>query len=108
WSDVRDNNSNKDGLAVKQFLVVKLASPIFDAADCRLAQRTALAVCKIEAPLTGLGIVQTQAQSFDVTRRAIGHEFHQIGATIPNLPDNGSTVIFDPGVGTSQGAQEPP
>src|SRR5262249_1277981 len=56
-SNVRDNKSNKDGSAIKCFLVEKLAAPIFEAADRRLAQNATLATCKIEAPLAGLGIV---------------------------------------------------
>src|SRR5258708_35468907 len=28
--------------------------------------------------------------------RAIGHEFHQIGAAIPNLADDAGTLIFNP------------
>src|SRR5262249_48794883 len=67
WSDVGYNKSNKDGAPIKHFLVVQLASASFETADCRLAQSTALAVCKIKAPLTGLRIVQTQAQGFETT-----------------------------------------
>src|SRR5215813_127448 len=58
-SHVRDNKSNKDGSAIKHFLIVKLAAPIAKAADCGLAQSTTLAVCKIKAPLAGSRIVQT-------------------------------------------------
>jgi len=60
-SNVRNNKSNKDSSAIKHLLVIKLAAPIFEAADCGLAQTAALAVGEIKTPLPGLGIVQTQA-----------------------------------------------
>ena len=57
WRDVRDNEANKDGSTIKGFLIVKLAAPIFEFADCGLAQGTTDAVGKIEAPLAGFRIV---------------------------------------------------
>src|SRR5258708_4458984 len=50
-SDVRNNKSNKDGSAIQCFLVEKLATSIPEVADRGLAQGTAVAVGKIEAPL---------------------------------------------------------
>src|SRR5712692_1371028 len=98
-SDVRDDKSNENGSAIKWFLIEKLAAPILELADGGLAQGAVVAVGKIETPLVGLRIVQTQGQTFDVTCWAIGLELHQIGAAIPNLSDDGSTLIFDPGSG---------
>src|SRR6266498_52501 len=48
WSDVRHNESNKDGSAVECFLGEKLAAAIFELADRGWAQGTALAVGKIQ------------------------------------------------------------
>jgi hypothetical protein len=45
-----------------------------------------------------------QGQYFDVTPRAIGLEFHKIGAAIPNLSDDRSTVTFEPRGGASWSA----
>src|SRR6267143_5089950 len=59
-SDIRHDKSNVDGSAIKTFLIEKLAAPIVELADCGLVQGTVDAVDKIEAPLVGLGIVQTQ------------------------------------------------
>src|SRR5260370_37222804 len=50
-SDVRNNKSNKDGSAIQCFLVAKLATSSPEIADRGLAQCTAVAVGKIEAPL---------------------------------------------------------
>jgi hypothetical protein len=61
----------------------KLAPPVLEFDDGGWTQGTAVAVGKIEAPLVGLRIVETQVQTFDVTGYALGHEFHQIGATTP-------------------------
>src|SRR5262249_12840178 len=55
--NVRDNESNKDGSTIEHFLVVKLTTPIFEAANCGLTQSTALAIGEIKTPLVGLGIV---------------------------------------------------
>src|SRR6266568_3566494 len=60
-SDVRKAISTKDGSAMKCFLVEKLAAAILELADHGLAHGTVVAVGPIEAPLMGLGIVQTQA-----------------------------------------------
>src|SRR6266849_4312763 len=98
-SDVRYDKSNIDGSTTKCFLVEKLAASILELADRGLAQGTVVAVGKIEAPLVGLGIVEMQVQTFEVPFRAIGLEFYQIGAAIPDLADDGSTLIFDPGGG---------
>jgi hypothetical protein len=59
-SDIRHDKSNVDGSAIKAFLVEKLGAPIVELADRGLVQGTVDAVGKIEAPLVGLGIVQTQ------------------------------------------------
>src|SRR5207253_704860 len=95
-SYLRYNKSNQDGPAVKRLLVVKLAAPILELADGRLAQRARTAVGKIEAPLVGLGIIETQIQSLEVAGRAIGLEFKQIGAAIPNFADNAGSLALDP------------
>ena len=54
-----------------------------------------------------LRIVQTQAQTFEVTCWAIGPELHQIGATIPNFADDSRAFIFDPGRGSRQPMLKP-
>src|SRR4029077_2274314 len=43
-----------------------------------------------------------------MTSGAIGLEFHQIGAAIPNLADDRSTLIFDPGSRASQRMHQAP
>src|SRR6202041_332080 len=100
-SDVRNNKSNKDGSGIECFLIEKLAASILELADRGLAHGTAVTVGKIEAPLMGLGIVETQRQTFDATRWAIDLELYQIGAPIPNLSDHSSALIFDPSCGAS-------
>jgi len=90
------------------FRVVELAASILEFADRGRTHGSALAGRPIEAPLAGLGIVQTQRHTFDVTaRRAVGFELLQLSATIPNLSGYGSTVKFDPGCGARQGMNEP-
>jgi hypothetical protein len=107
-SDVRDNKSNKDGPAIQWFLIVKLTASIFEFADGGLAQDAAIAICKIEAPLVGFGIVQAQVQTLEVTCWAIRHELHQIAAAIPNFADHAGAIIFDPGRRPSQRMHQTP
>ena len=95
--DVGYDKADEDGSAIECFLGKELAAPILELADRGLAHGAAVAACKIEAPLAGLGIVQTQIQTFEVTSRAIGLELYQIGAAIPNLADDRGALIFDPG-----------
>src|ERR1700676_1006309 len=95
-SDVGDNKSNKDGAAIQCFLVKKLTAASSKLADGGFAHGATPAVGKIEVPLAGLGIVETEVQTFEVTRWACGLELHQIGAAIPNLVDDGRARIFDP------------
>src|SRR6202035_5041821 len=97
--DLRPNESNQDGSAirVRWFRVEKLAASILEFADRGRPHGTALAGGPIEAPLVGLGIVETQGQTFDVAaRRAIGFNLFQIGAAVPNFSSNGGTIKFDP------------
>ena len=37
--------------------------------------------------------------------RAVGHELHQVGAAIPDLPDDGRALDLDPGRGAGQRMQ---
>jgi len=98
-SDIRHDKSNVDGSAIQWFLIEKLAASILEPADRGLSHGSVVAVRKIEAPLVGLGIVQTQAQTFEMTSWAFGCELQQIGAAIPHLADDGGTLHFDPGSG---------
>src|SRR6266852_5905391 len=100
--DVRYNEPNKDGSAIQGFLIVKFAASIFELADRGLAQGAVVAVGKIEAPLVGLWIVEAQVQTFEVPLLAIGLELQQIGASIPDLSNDGSSVKFNPGGGASE------
>jgi hypothetical protein len=105
---IRDDKADKDSSAIKWFLIKKLAATIFEFADCRLAHGATAAARKIETPLVRLRIVEPQVQPFDVARRAIDIEFYQVGAPIPNLPDDAGPLIFDPGIGATQGVLEAP
>jgi hypothetical protein len=97
---VRPNKSNKDSFALPCVLGLKLAAPILELADLGRVHSAVLAVGPIESPLVGLGILQTEGQTFNMASfRAIGVELLQISAAIPNLSRNGSTVKFDPGRG---------
>jgi len=96
-SDVRPDISHENGSPVQCFLIEELAAPILELTDRGLAQRAAAAVGRVETPLVGLGIVETQRQNFEVTCWAIGLELREIGAAIPNLSDDGRALVFDPG-----------
>jgi hypothetical protein len=106
--DVGNNESNKDGAAVEHFLVEELSPAVFELPNRGLAQATAAVTRKVEAPLMGLGVVQTQAQSFNVARWAIDDKLYQIGAAIQNLPNDGSPIVFDPSGRARQGTLEAP
>src|SRR6266576_832327 len=84
-SDIRYNEPNQDGPVIEGFLIEKLAAPVLEFSDCRLAQGAILAVGKIQTPLAGLGIVQTQRQRFNLTFWPIDLEFYEIRPSIPHL-----------------------
>jgi hypothetical protein len=46
----------KNGSAIEQFLVIKLAAPVFELPDQWCLKRAILAACIVEAPLAGLSI----------------------------------------------------
>src|ERR1022692_324283 len=94
--DVCYDESNQDSSTMNGFLVKKLATSILELADRGLAKCTVVAIGKIEAPLAGLGIIETQVQAFEMPFRAVGLKFHKIGAAIPNFSDDACTVIFKP------------
>jgi len=92
--------SNKDCSSIECLLVEEFAAPVLELADRGDTQRTGFTVSEIQAPLVGLWIIQPQIKTFDVTRRAVGFEFHQISAAIPNLANNGSASISGPNMRT--------
>lgn len=96
-SDVKNRTKMARPLSVSWS---KNSPPILDLAHRRLAQSATTEAGEIEVPLLGLWIVQTQAQTFEMTRRPIGFKLDQIGATIPNLSDDRGALAFDPGIGT--------
>src|SRR6266576_747571 len=107
--DLRPNKSNIDGSALPLLPIVKLAATILELADHRLnglAQRRIRAVSPINAPLTGLRIVNTQSQTFNMTCWAVGFKFLQIGAAVPNLSRYRRAIEFDPGFGANQAVLE--
>src|SRR5260370_32871780 len=98
----RPRKSNQDGSAIgaRRFCIDKLPASILEFADRRRPHGPALTCCPIEAPLLGLGIVQTEGQTLDVAgSRAIGFELLQLSPAIPNLSGDLSAVKFDPGSG---------
>ncbi len=103
--DVRYDESDKNGPTIQQFLIVELAAPIVELPDRGLGHDAVVAVGKIEAPLIRLRIVETQAQTFEVTGWAIGLELQQIGAAIPDLADDRRAFHVDPGRRAGQGMQ---
>src|SRR5258708_36761038 len=99
---VRPNKPNQDGSAIgaRRFCIEKLPSSVLELADRRRPHGPALTGSPMEAPLVGLGIVQTEGQTLDVAgSRAIGFELLQLSPAIPNLSGDGSAVKFDPGSG---------
>src|SRR5258708_28358648 len=70
-SDGGEAVASENGFAAERFLIEKLAAPILEFADHRLRQDTVGAARPIETPLVGLGIVETQADAFDVTGRPL-------------------------------------
>src|ERR1700730_16895812 len=89
--------SNKDCFAVNRILSKKLTLSILEFADLGWVKDANLAVGPIEAPLVGLRIVQTEGQTLDVARGAIGLERIQLRAAIPHLIADARSVEFDPG-----------
>src|SRR5262249_4922332 len=91
------NVANKDSPAVQSILAIELTPAVFELADIwRQTERAILAICPIETPLMGLGIVQTKSQAFDVAIGTADVEFLQLGAPVPDLASNGSTVKLSP------------
>jgi len=102
WRDVRNHEANENRPAVEHLLIEKLAASILELANRRRAHRTSAAVGEVEAPLMRFGIVEAQAQALEVPCRAIGHEFQQIRAAIPNRAHNRCAVVLDPRRGARQ------
>src|SRR5580700_516280 len=106
-SNVRPDISDKDIPAIKRLCIVKFAAAVFEFANCWDAQSTSLAAGVIKTPLVRLGVVKAERKVFDMTGGgAISFEFHQIGAAIPDLADDRSTVKINPGRGPSQWMQK--
>jgi len=92
------------------FLVVKLAAtPIKFANNWRQAQNAFVQIEQIDAPLTGVGVVQSECLRLDVQVLLwiIDLELFEIGVAVEELLMIGGTVILDPIVGTNQAIGEP-
>ena len=103
--DVRPDESNIDASAFPEFLVIELAAAVLELADHRLnglAEGGVFAVGPVDAPLAGLRIVDAQGEALDVAGRAIGFEFLEIGATVPDFSRDRGAVELDPGRGAGQ------
>src|SRR6185369_66638 len=105
-SDVGDDEADQDRPAVQQLLVEELAAPVLELSDRRLAQGPAAATGKIETPLMGFRVVEPQAESFDVTRRAVDDKLDQIGASVQNLADGGRAIVLHPGGRAGEGMHQ--
>src|SRR5882672_10472115 len=108
WSDIGNDEANQNRFAVERFLVVELASSILEFADRRLGQAAAADAGEVEAPLAGLGVVQTQAQGLDAASRTIDHQLHQVGSPTPDAPNDAGSVVLDPSRRTGKRALEAP
>jgi hypothetical protein len=97
-SYVGNNESPKNCSSVKWLLIVELATTILEFTNRRYTQSAAIDIGEIETPLMSRRIVESQTQSFEMTSRSSGFEFHQVGAPIPNLSDNGCALVFSPGI----------
>src|SRR5580698_4484530 len=64
---VRPDKSNIDGSPFPWLLIKELAASIPELADHGLSKDAILAVGPIDTPLVGLGIVQPEGQTLDVT-----------------------------------------
>ncbi len=50
----------------------------------------------MKAPLARLGIVQTEAETFEPPCWPVGYQLDEISAAIPDLSDHGRAVHFGP------------
>src|SRR5262249_31165048 len=96
-SDVGNDESDEDRAAVQRFLIEKLASSVLEFTERRLAQGPAAGAGKIQTPLPGLRIVQTDAHAFEVTRGPVAHKYDQVSPPAPDFADHGRAFIVDPG-----------
>src|SRR6266568_4528972 len=95
-SHVRPDEPNQYRSAIECLLIEKFTASILKFADRRLPQNIILAVGPVQTPLVRLGIVETQGQAFDVASSAIGLEFLDFGAAIPDLSGHCSAVKLNP------------
>src|SRR5262249_11125111 len=95
--DVGDHEAHEDGAAVERLLVVELAAAVLERADRRRAQGAGPDVGEVEAPLPRLGVVEPQADAFEVTGRPVGDQLHEVGPAVRDGPDDGRALVLDPG-----------
>src|ERR1700722_9456761 len=98
---LRPNKSNNNHSAVQCVLRVELTRSILEPSDLRRNEQAVLAGGPCEVPLVGFRIVGAQREPLDVPgSRAIGLEFLDLRASIPNLPRHRSAVELHPRVRT--------
>src|SRR5579862_211174 len=98
---LRPNKSNNDHSPVQRVLRVELTRSIFEPPDLWRNEQAVLAVGPREVPLVRFRIVGAQRESLDVPGSgAIGLEFLDLRASIPNLPRHRGAVELYPRIGT--------
>src|SRR5579862_282207 len=103
---LRPDKSNDNHPAVQCVLRVELPSSILEPPDLWRNKQAVLAIRPCEVPLVRFGIVGAQREPLDVPGSgAVGLEFLDLRASIPNLPRHGSAIELHPLIRTGQRIQ---
>src|SRR5581483_11967240 len=95
-ADIGPHAPHHDGSSVIRLLVVKLAAPILEFADARLAQFALAAVGEVETPLVRLRVVETERENLEVPAGPVDLELTDVRATIPNAMHRVRAGVFNP------------
>src|SRR5512133_504658 len=96
WCDFRNHEPDKDRDAIQSLMAMELPAAILELTDGRWRHDAIAGACEIEAPFAGIGVVEPEAQPFEMPALPISHELDQVGATAPHLGDSRYTFHFDP------------
>src|SRR5262249_51774834 len=83
--DIGPDEADINTFTLEEFLVVKFAPSILEAADHRCFQHSTGAVCPVDTPMLRFGIVKTYSHALYAPRGAIGLVLVDISRSSPNL-----------------------
>lgn len=106
--DIQVEKPNKDGLTLKDLVVIELALAIREGTDRWSIQRSLCTVDPVLTPEVGLRVIETEGRTLDMTGGIGEFVLIEVCLSLPNLSVNRTAFELYPGIGTGERIAESP